>query len=69
MAKLPPVKYPLPQWVLDASIRGLQELAQRLEYEAAAYALVNSHDSVLLAEERLEYADTVRRTVDYFLHL
>ena len=39
---------------------GLTELAQRLEIEAAAFAMVNCREAALRTEELLERADGLR---------
>lgn len=64
-----PVKYPIPQHHLTAAIEGLQELALRLEIEAAALAMVDTREGALRAAELLEQAETVRQSADFYLHL
>ena len=44
-----------------ATITALGELTLRLELEAAAFAQIHSRDGELLAEERLEQAEDMRR--------
>ena len=60
-------QYRIPQWALDAAIEGLDELALRLE--AAAFAQHNTHDSVLLADDRLQAAELYRAAAMFFATL
>ena len=62
-------QYRIPQWALDAAIEGLDELALRLEVEAAAFAQHNVHDSVLLADDRLQAAELYRAAAMFFATL
>ena len=62
-------RYPIPQHHLTTAIESLHELALRLEVEAAAYAQMNTHDSVLLADDRLEQAGSMRKAAEYFTSL
>ena len=62
-------QYRIPQWALDAAIEGLQELALRLEIEAAALAQLNTRVSAMLADERLEQAATAEKGYEFFSHL
>lgn len=57
--------YRISQRHLDAAIEGLQELALRLEIEAAALAQVNTQK----AAELLKRAGAVRESADFYLHL
>lgn len=61
--------YEIPQHHLTAAGEGLQELALRLEIEAAALAVVNTREGTLRAAELLEQAEAVRESADFFLHL
>ena len=58
-------QYRIPQWALDAAIEGLDEL----EIEAAAFAQHNTHDSVLLADDRLQAAGLYRTAAMFFATL
>lgn len=55
--------------ILAPTISGLQELAQRLEIDAASLARLDSREAALLAEETLERAAAVRKAADYYLNL
>lgn len=59
----------IPQHHLTAACEGLQELALRLEIEAAALAQVNTGEGTLRASELLEQAEAVRASADFFLNL
>lgn len=61
--------YQIPQRHLTAAIEGLQELALRLEIEAAAVAQVHTREGTLRAAELLERAEAVRESADFFLQL
>lgn len=61
--------YQIPQHHLTTAIEGLQELALRLELEAAALARVNTREGTLRAAELLKRAEAVRESADFFLHL
>jgi len=58
-------QYRIPQWALDAAIEGLDEL----EIEAEAFAQHNAHDSVLLADDRLQAAELYRAAAMFFATL
>ena len=66
---LPDVKYAIPQRHLTAAIEGLQELALRLEIEAAALATVNTGAGQQKAAELLGKAEAVRESADFYLGL
>lgn len=61
--------YEIPQWALTAAIEGLQELYQRLEYDAAAFAKLDSAEGRLKAQERLEKAWEYQKAHEFFLGL
>ena len=63
------VKFAIPQWALDIAIEGLQELVQRREYDAAAFAKLDTPEARALAQERLEQAQDARRGYEFFIHL
>ena len=63
------LKFTIPQETLTQTIESLRELALRLEIDASAFALIHSRESALLAEERLEQAETVRQLFEFYLHL
>lgn len=63
------LKFAIPQETLTQTIESLRELALRLEIDASAFALIQSRESALLAEERLEQAETVRQLFEFYLHL
>ena len=62
-------KYAIPQWALDVAIEGLQELARRLESDAAAFAKMDTPDSRTLSETRLTQAKFARKGHEFFIHL
>lgn len=59
-------QYRIPQWALDAAIEGLDELALRLEIEAAAFTQHNTRDSILLADDRLQAAELYRAAASFY---
>ena len=63
------VKFEIPQWALTAAIEGLQELARRLEDDAAALAKVDTSEGRMLTQERLEQAWEYRKAHEFFIHL
>lgn len=63
------VKFAIPQWALDIAIEGLQELARRLEADAADYAKLGTPEARALAQERIEQARTARKGHEFFIHL
>lgn len=63
------LKFAIPQETLTQTIESLRELALRLEIDASAFALIHSHESDILAEERLEQAETVHQLFEFYLHL
>ena len=63
------VTFAIPQWALTAAIEGLQELARRLEDDAAALAKVDTPEGRLLTQERLEQAWEYRKAHEFFIHL
>ncbi len=63
------VKFEIPQWALTTAIEGLQELARRLESDAAAYASLDTPEARALAEERLEQARETWRGHEFYIHL
>lgn len=67
--KSPDNKYRIPQRHLTVAAEGLQELARRLEYDAAALATVEIREGKLRAAELLEQAEAVRESADFFLGL
>lgn len=69
MKKLQNPSYRIPQWALDAACNGLDELALRLEIEASIYQQMNTHEGRLLADERVEQAETYRNAAAFFQRL
>lgn len=69
MKKLQDPEYHIPQWALDTAIEGLQELARRLEDDAAAFAKVDTAEGRIAAQERLERAWEARKAHEFFLGL
>lgn len=63
------MKIEVDQNIITAVGEGLQELALRLEIEAAALAMVNTREGTLRASELLERAETVQESANFFLHL
>lgn len=63
------VKFEIPQWALTTAIDGLQELARRLESDAAAYARLDTPEAHALAEDRLEQARETWRGHEFYIHL
>lgn len=63
------IKRELPQWAIDAAVEGLQDLARRLEADAAAYARLNTPEARALAEERLEQAKDAWKGHEFYIHL
>lgn len=63
------MKVQINQDTITAAGEGLQELALRLEIEAAALAMVNTREGTLRASELLEQAEAVRESADFFLNL
>lgn len=63
------VKFAIPQWALDAAIEGLQELARRQEDDAAAFAKLDTPESRIKAQERLEQAWEAQKAHEFFIHL
>lgn len=61
--------YEIPQWALDIAIEGLQELARRLEDDAADLSKLDTPEARALAQERLEQAQEARKGHEFFLHL
>lgn len=62
-------KYPLPDDIKELTQAALEELALRVEIEADSFVRLNTHESVLRAEELMEYAAALRRASDYYLNL
>ena len=62
-------QYEIPQWALDAAIGGLQELARRLEDDAAAFARLDTPEGRALAAERLAQARIARKGSAFYLDL
>ena len=69
MKELQNPSYQIPQWALDTAIEGLQELARRLEDDAAAFSKVDTPEGRLLAQERLERAWEAKKAHEFFLGL
>lgn len=69
MDKMQDPQYRIPQWALDVAIEGLQELARRLEDDAAAFAKSDTPEARAMAQERLEQAQEARKGHEFFLHL
>lgn len=69
MKKLQDPVYSLPQWALDTAVEGLQELARRLEADAAAFSTVGTPEGRAMAEKRLEQARKVWEGHEFFIHL
>lgn len=67
--KLSDNKYTIPQRHLTMATEGLLELVRRLEYDAAAYATVESRECKLRSAELMEQAAAVRESADFFLGL
>lgn len=63
------LKFAIPPETLTQTIEALRELQLRLEIDASALALIQSRESSLLAEERLEQAETVRQLFEFYVHL
>lgn len=63
------VKFALPQWAIDIAIEGLQELALRLEDDAAAFARLDTSEGRALAAERLAQARIARKGSAFYLDL
>ena len=63
------VKFAIPQWALDIAIEGLQELVQRREYDAAAFAKLDTPEARSRAEELLKQAKQARKAHEFYLHL
>ena len=63
------VKFAIPQWALNIAIEGLQELARRLEADAADYAKLDTPEARVLAQERIEQAQKARKGHEFFIHL
>lgn len=61
--------YEIPQWALDAAIEGLQELARRLEDDAAAFAKLDTPEGRIKAQERMEKAWEYQQAHEFYLHL
>lgn len=59
----------LPQWAIDIAVEGLQDLARRLEADAAAFSNINTPETQELARERLEAARNAWRAHEFFIHL
>lgn len=69
MKNLQDPQYNVPQWALDIAIEGLQELARRLESDAAAFAKVDSPECRDLAAERAKQAREARKGHEFYIHL
>ena len=63
------VKFEIPQWALDSAIEGLQDLARRLEDDAAAFAKLDTPEGCIKAQERLEKAREYQKANEFYLHL
>lgn len=63
------MKVEINQDTITAAGEGLQELALRLEIEAAALATINTREGTLRASELLEQAEAVRKSADFFRSL
>lgn len=63
------LKFEIPQWALDIAIEGLQELARRLEADAAALAKVDSPACRALADERTRQAREIWKGHEFYIHL
>jgi len=63
------IKFAIPQETLTQTIEAIRELTLRLEIDASALALLQSRESAILAEERLEQAETVRQLFEFYLNL
>ena len=59
----------LPQWVINIAIEGFQDLARRLEADAAAFSNINTPEAQELARERLEAARSAWKAYEFFIHL
>lgn len=62
-------KYPLSDDLKELTADALAELALRYEIEASVYQQMNTHEGRLLADERLEKAEALRKASDYYLSL
>lgn len=62
-------KYPIPDDIKELTRKALEELALREEIEADSFVRLNTRESVLRAEELMEYAAAIRRAADYYLNL
>lgn len=59
----------LPQWAINIAVEGLQDLARRLEADAAALANLNSPEARELAAQRLEEAKEAWKGHEFFIQL
>ena len=59
----------IPQWVINASVDGLQELALRLEIDSASLVRLCTSSAQERAKELQQKADTCWKAVDFFLSL
>ena len=66
---VPPVKYPIPDQNLTATIEALREFYTRLEIEAAALATLKSPEAERLAQERLKDAEMAEKLFEFYLSL
>ena len=62
-------RYDIPDDTLALTVKSLDKLAVLLEAEAAAFAVVHTHEGALRAAELLEEAEDVRKASDFFLKL
>lgn len=67
--KLPDNKYTLPDDLKEFTQNALDEYAQRLEYDAAAFAAVHMQEGALRSAELLRQAEQLRKASEYFLNL
>lgn len=61
--------YRIPQWALDIAVEGLQELARRLEADAASFAKLDTPNGRDMAQERLIQARDAWKGHEFFLGL
>lgn len=62
-------KYPLPDYLKELTWKALDELALRVEVEADSFVRLNTRESMLRAEELLEYAAAVRKAAECYRSL
>lgn len=67
--KVKEISREIPEQHLIMAAEGLQELARRLEYDAAGYARLDTPEAKRMAEKCLDEAKKVRESSDFYLNL